>query len=220
VTDTGATAIAAWQGSVAALLGQRGIAAPNRVVIYDHGTLYGARLWWVLDQLGHDDQQILDGGFPAWQAVGGPISNEAPHYAAVTYTPHPRPDVLATEAQVRSALGQPDLRLVDARSPGEYSGQDTSGAARGGHIPGAVNVPFTAAAGAATPRLFKSPADLRALFAAQGVTPDRQVITYCSTGVRGAVDYFALRLAGFPHVRVYTGSWAEWGNDSTAPLAK
>jgi thiosulfate/3-mercaptopyruvate sulfurtransferase len=219
VTDTRAPAIAAWQDAVAKLLGQRGISDQDRVVIYDHGTLYGARLWWVLDQLGHAQKQVLDGGFAGWQATGGPVSKEAAAPQAVTYTAHPQPAVLATEAQVQAALGT-GVQLVVARNPDEYSGQNTSGAARGGHIPGAVNVPFTTTADGATPRLFKSPDELRALFGAQGVTPAKPVIAYCSTGVRGAVDYFALRLAGFPDVRVYTGSWAEWGNDPAAPLAK
>ncbi len=112
------------------------------------------------------------------------------------------------------------MRLVDARSPSEYDGENTDGTPRGGHIPGAVNVPYANTAVSGAPAYFKPPAALRALFAAQGVTPDQQVITYCSTGVRAAVDYFALRLAGFPQVRVYTGSWQEWGADPTAPIEK
>ena len=220
ISDTHAPAIAAWQGQVAGLLGARGIAATDRVVIYDHGTLYGARLWWVLDQLGHADKAILDGGFAAWQAAGGAVSKEVLPPAAVAYVAHPQPAVLATEAQVLGILGQRNVQIVDARSPGEYQGASTDGTARGGHIPGAVNVPFTSTAADGVPHPFKSPADLRALFAAQGVTPDQGVITYCSTGVRASVDYFALRRAGFANVRVYTGSWAEWGNDLTAPLAR
>ncbi len=220
VTDTSAPSIAAWQTAVAALLGRRGIGAGDRVVIYDHGTLYGARLWWVLDQLGHADKQILDGGYPAWQTTGGAASQDPSTYPATTYAAQPQPAVLAPEAQVRLALGQGGIRLVDARSPGEYTGQAPSGAAHDGHIPGAVNVPYNTTAGGGTPAQYQSPAALRALFAAQDVTPDQQVITYCSTGVRGAVDYFALRLAGFPRVRLYPGSWAEWGNDPAAPAAK
>jgi thiosulfate/3-mercaptopyruvate sulfurtransferase len=218
VTDTSAPSIAAWQDQVAKLLGERGITAESRVVIYDHGTLYGARLWWVLDQLGQADKAILDGGFAAWQAAGGAASTTPAHPTPAVYAARPRPALLATEAQVRATLGGGAVALVDARSPAEYSGQNTSGAARGGHIPGAVNVPYADTAGAGG--RFKSPADLRSLFAAQGVTPDRPVIAYCSTGVRAAVDYFALRLAGFGDARVYTGSWAEWGNDPSAPLAK
>ena len=208
--NTQPSAVAAWQGRMSDLLGKRGIGDGDRVVVYDHGTLYGARLWWVLDQLGQADKQILDGGFAAWQAVGGTVETNPGTLAAVTYTAHPQPADLASKAEVQAALGQANLRLLDARSPGEYAA---------GHIPGAVNVPFTSTADG-TPLLFKSPADLHALFTAQGVTAGTAVVTYCTTGVRGAVDYVALRRAGFPNVRLFTGSWAEWSRDPQAPVQK
>jgi thiosulfate/3-mercaptopyruvate sulfurtransferase len=118
--------------------------------------------------------------------------------------------VLATKAEVLTGLSGKTVRLVDARSPAEYTA---------GHIPGAVNIPFdTTATG--TPAQVKSPADLHALFAAKGIGDSDSVVTYCTTGVRGAVDYFALLRAGFPNVRLYTGSWNEWSADPAAPVEK
>ncbi len=208
--DTQPSAVVAWQGRMSDLLGKRGIGDGDRVVVYDHGTLYGARLWWVLDQLGQADKHILNGGFAAWLAGGGTVETTPVSRTAVTYTAHPQPSDLASKTDVQAALGQANLRLFDARSPSEYAG---------GHIPGAVNVPFTNTADG-TPLLFKSPADLHALFAAQGVSDSTAAVTYCSTGVRGAVDYVALRRAGFSNVRLFSGSWAEWSRDPAAPVEK
>lgn len=209
-TDTQPAALDAWQRRMVYELSIRGISATSRVVIYDHGTLYGARLWWVLDQLGQADKQILDGGFAAWQAAGGAVDTHPNTYPAVSFAPQLRPDTLATKDQVQASLGQAGVSLVDARSPDEYAA---------GHIPGAVNIPFSSTAGG-TPPVYKTPAELHALFAAQGISDGTQVITYCSTGVRGSTDYVAARRAGFPNVRLYTGSWAEWSRDPQAPVQK
>ncbi|MDQ2805409.1 MAG: sulfurtransferase [Chloroflexota bacterium] len=208
--DTQPSAVAAWQSRMSDLLGKRGIGDGDRVVVYDHGTLYDARLWWVLDQLGHAEKQILNGGFAAWQGAGGTVEKPPVTLPAVIYSAHPQPAGLASKTEVEALLGQANTRLLDARSPGEYAA---------GHIPGAVNVPFTLTADG-TPLLFKSPADLHALFAAQGVTASTAAVTYCTTGVRGAVDYVALRRAGFANVRLFTGSWAEWSRDPAGPVEK
>lgn len=203
VTDTSTPSIAAWQGEIEGILTRLGVTPAQTVVIYDGGTLFAARLWWVLEQLGHADKRILNGGLPAWTAAGGPIETGASSAvpADTPYDGAPNPDVLATMAEVEDALEDPGVVLVDARTPEEFAA---------GHIPGAVNLPFPENATGTDPKLWKTAAELRALYEGLGVTPDTRVIPYCTTGVRSAVTYFTLRLLGFPDVQLYTGSWAEW----------
>ena len=114
-----------------------------------------------------------------------------------------------TLAEVRASLGQPDVALVDARSPKEYAA---------GHLPGAVNIEFTRNALPDQPKDFKPAAELRAMYAAAGITPDKTVIPYCLTGVRSAVTYFTLRLIGYDDVTLFTGSWKEWSGYPDLPV--
>jgi len=125
---------------------------------------------------------------------------------------------MATAEYLASRLGAPDLAIVDARTPEEFAGASTSGAVRGGHVPGAINVPFTSVATPQPPRFFLAPRDLANLYASRGVTVDKEVIAYCSTGVRSAVSYFSLRLLGYPRVLLYSASWQEWGNRADLPI--
>jgi thiosulfate/3-mercaptopyruvate sulfurtransferase len=220
VTDTADPSIAAWQSDVEAKLGRLGVRPSDTVVVYDHGSLYAARLWWILDQLGHQNKRVLNGGLAAWQRAGKEVATAAPTLPETTYQGQPDPGKLATWQYVLDHLSDPRVKLVDARSPEEYRGENNSGARRGGHIPGAVNVDYVANARADEPRYYKSQAELLELYAARGVTKDKEVIAYCATGVRASVDYFALRLIGYPETRVYTGSWAEWGNREDLPIER
>ena len=213
VTDTADPAIAAWQGEIEGILTRLGLATDQTIVIYDGGTLYAARLWWVLEQLGHADKRILNGGFPAWTSAGAPVETGA-STAAASSTPYsgtPNTAALATLTGVQEALDDPETVLVDARTAEEYDD---------GHIPGAVLLPFTENAAATDPKVWKSAPELLAMYAALGVTPDKHVIPYCTTGVRSAVTYFTLRLLGFPDVRLYTGSWAEWSSHPELPVER
>ena len=213
VTDTSDPSIAHWQGEVEKKLTALGIAPDDTVVIYDDGTLYAARLWWVLNQLGHKDAHIFNGGLAAWTAAGGKTESgpSTVEPAAEPYKGRPIPDLIATLDEVKTTLDDPNFVLVDARTPEEY---------RDGHIPGAINLNFSENALPNNPKYWKSAAELRDLYEKEGVTPDKTVIPYCTTGVRSAVTFFTLTLLGYPHVSLYTGSWEEWSQHPELPVEK
>jgi len=210
--DTSDKSVAAWTAKMQELVAVRGIRADRPAVVYDEGTLFAARGWWQLAYLGYPAPAILDGGLPAWIAAGetaesGPVGI-APVEAPLPENATVQRSLLATKTDVLAALDGPDVLLVDARAPEEYAA---------GHIPGARNVPYTDNAVMKSPHVYKSADALRAMYEAAGVTPDKRVMTYCSTGVRGSVAYVSLRLAGYRDVALYVGSWNEWGADPTTP---
>jgi len=176
-----------------------------------------ARLVWLLKLFGHPDVRLLDGGIERWRAERRTIEREAvaePEVASVLVVER-RPEELATVEDVLAALGNPSVAIVDARSRAEYMGTLVR-AARGGAIPGAVHLEYTANL---TPDgRYRPSSELRSMYEALGVTPDREVITYCQGGYRAAQSWIALREAGYPRVRSYVGSWNEWGNRAELPI--
>lgn len=202
LADTSDPSITRWQVDIEQKLARLGVSRSDKVLIYDDGTLYAPRLWWILDQLGHQDKRILNGGLIAWTKAGGRIEKGASTARPATqpYKGTSNATALATLDEVKAVLDDPNVVLVDARTAAEYVQ---------GHIPGAINIPFIDNA-ATVPKVWKSPEALRAMYEAAGVTPDKSVIAYCSTGVRSAATYFTLTLLGYPHVSLYTGSWDEW----------
>jgi thiosulfate/3-mercaptopyruvate sulfurtransferase len=200
------------------LFGRLGIDQETTVIAYDDaGGLYAARLFFVLEFYGHTRTRLLNGGLGKWRKEGRPLARGITRVEPKRFIPRARRELLATAEEVRAGLGQPEVCLIDARSPAEYAGTDVR-ATRGGRIPGAGLVDWTTTLN--SDETFKSADALRAIFEVAGVRPDRQIITYCQSGIRAAHDYFALRLLGYAKVKIYDGSWNEWGNDARLPVER
>lgn len=200
------------------LFGRLGVDDQTWVVAYDDaGGLFASRVFFVLEFFGHAKVRLLNGGLDRWRAEGRPLSRDPVEVPPRPFVTWPQSDLLVTAEWVKAHLGDLGVVLVDARSPAEYRGEDVR-AKRSGHIPGAVNIDWQTTV--ASDRRWRQAKELRDAFAEQGVTPDKLVVTYCSTGVRAAHDYVALRLLGYERVRVYDGSWQEWGNRSDLPVKR
>lgn len=198
------------------LLASRGVSATRHIVVYDERSgMRAARAFWALEYFGHEHTRILDGGFGAWQAGAHPVSLEPAAPMTTSWTGSPVPERIATYRDVWERLEAPDAVVLDTRSEGEYLGT-TVRAARGGCIPGAVRIEWTT--NLRPDGSFKSADELRAMYEPAGVTPDKEVLTYCQGGYRAAHGYLALRLLGYPRVRNYVGSWKEWGDRLELPI--
>lgn len=191
------------------LLSELGVATDRRIIFYDdRGGFHAARMFWLLEYLGHQNVALLNGGLAAWQAVDGPVTQMAEDHDSATFQAAPSPRRFATAEFVLDHGADPGHVLIDVRPTGIYDK---------GHIPWAVNIPW--ARNLDGDKRFLPANDLRAEFEAQGVTPDRSVTMHCENGLASAHSYVALRLLGYPRVRVYHRSWEEWGSDPSLPKA-
>lgn len=198
------------------VLEQRGINAARPVVIYEDASgMRAARLFWFLEYFGHPDARVLDGGFSAWLDASLPVTRDAVAPRAVEWRAEPRQGIAAGWKDVALRLESPETVILDTRSDDEYFGR-VARAKRGGAIPGAVQVEWTR--NLDEDGAFKPVAELRAMYEAAGVTPDKEVIAYCQGGYRAAHGYLALRLLGYPRVKNYLGSWKEWGDREELPI--
>ena len=212
----------------AALLSQKGIGPETTVIFYgDKNNWWAAYAFWVFQLFGHTNAKLMDGGRKKWQLENRPLTRDLPNRPAVEYPVPVRDDsrIRAFRDEVMAHV-QTGGALVDVRSPGEYSGEllhmpdyPQEGSLRGGHIPGARNIPWARAAN--DNGAFKSAAELKALYGANGITPDKEVIAYCRIGERSSHTWFVLTyLLGYSNVRNYDGSWTEWGNLVGAPVER
>jgi thiosulfate/3-mercaptopyruvate sulfurtransferase len=209
------------------LLGKAGIDNKTAIVLYgDNNNWFAAWAFWQLKIYGHEDVRIMDGGRKKWLAEGRDLSTDKPSLPAKTYQAGaPDLSLRAFLPEVQQAVAGKKASLVDVRSPQEFTGEILSPPGlpetcqRGGHIPGAKSIPW--GKNCNEDGTFKSYDDLKALYAAQGISGDQPVIAYCRIGERSSLTWFAMKyLLGFQNVKNYDGSWTEWGNLVGAPVEK
>lgn len=210
-----------------ALCSSLGISNDTTVVFYgDKSNWFAVYAFWLFEYYGHEKRKVMNGGRARWVAENRPLTTEVPSYPPTQYrAKEPDASIRAFRDDVMRHI-QTGLPLVDVRSPKEYTGElihmpgyPQEGAQRGGHIPGAVNIPWAQAVD--EDGRFKSTEALRELYQGRGITPDKDIIAYCRIGERSSHTWFVLKyLLGYPKVRNYDGSWTEWGNLVGAPIEK
>ncbi|MBW8056660.1 MAG: sulfurtransferase [candidate division NC10 bacterium] len=218
----------AHQGSVDKLLSRSGIGNDTTVILYgDNNNWFATYGLWLLKYYGHGDTRIMNGGRAKWIAEGRPMTKEVPSYPATSYKAKaPDKAIRVVRDQVIAAVGKAGLALVDVRSPKEFSGEilapenlPQEGAQRGGHIPGAANIPWSQAV--KEDGTFKSLEELQQLYQGKGITPEKEIIAYCRIGERSSHTWFVLKyLLGYPKVVNYDGSWTEYGSLVHVPIER
>jgi thiosulfate/3-mercaptopyruvate sulfurtransferase len=202
-------------------LGSMGLTAERQVVVYDRqGVNYAGRLWWMLKWLGHDAVAVLDGGLPAWTAAGGPVeAGPGPTPQASNYPLALEKAGLVAADSIVKQLGKPSQTVIDARGAPRFRGEVEPLDPVAGHIPGALNRPFTDNFDANG--FFKPAAELRADF--ETLLAGREpatVVHHCGSGVSAVPNIIAMEVAGLGRASLYAGSWSDWCSDPSRPVAQ
>lgn len=201
------------------LLCDIGLQPEHRVIAYDDGdNAQACRLLWSLDLIGHRHYALLDGGLRAWLDERHPVEQTPTpaqpvrnHFHYVDNAP------VADLLYILQHLDDPEVCIVDARTPEEYRGEDLR-AQRGGHIPGAINLDHRRLLDPDHSLRLRPEAQLRAIVEEAGLDPEKELICHCQSHRRSALVYIALKALGFPRLKAYPGSWAEWGNNLDTPI--
>ena len=207
------------QAVLSALFGKLGITTDKPVLIYDNSGMFCApRVWWMLTAMGHSNAAVLNGGLPAWKAAGHDVVSQPAEPASKEFTGTAGDDWFCNTDKVLTAIEEPSVTIWDARSRPRFEGSapEPRAGLRSGHMPGAVNVPFTELLDNGT--TLKSPAALKAYFTEHGIDLTKPIICSCGSGVTACVIGLAALEAGAEQVTVYDGSWSEWGGNSSLPV--
>ena len=210
------------------LLQRAGISNDMTLILYgDFNNWFAAFAFWVFKYYGYDDIRLMNGGRKKWLEEDRPLSKDIPEYPKGNFkAAEPDKSIRVFLNYVRDSLGSSQKALIDVRSPKEFTGEilappeyPTEHAQRGGHIPGALNIPWSQAV--SEDGTFKSAEELKKLYESKGITSDKEVIAYCRIGERSSHTWFVLKyLLGYPNVKNYDGSWTEWGNMIDNPIEK
>ena len=202
-----------------ALMQSLGISSHTRVVVADDAAnMFATRLRWGLRYYGHEHVQILDGGWTKWQREGRPTSDAIPQYPPGDFQARPISSLKATAEDILQKIETGGMQLIDVRSPAEYRGA-ASRAKHGGHIPTAINLPRSTLV--AEDQTLKSADELRRVFSDRSIDLDAaDSVLYCNSGVSATYGMLAMEVAGAKNLRIYDGSWKEWGGDESTPKAR
>jgi thiosulfate/3-mercaptopyruvate sulfurtransferase len=210
------------------LCSRLGIANDTTVVFYgDKNNWFATYAFWLFEYYGHPHKQVMNGGRLKWTQEGRALTREVPSYPETSYHAKEADQSIRAFREQVLKQSQSHLPLVDVRSPKEYTGEliampnyPQEGAQRGGHIPGAVSIPWSTAVREAD-GTFKPDDELRHIYTERGIRPEQEVLAYCRIGERSSHTWFVLKyLLGYPSVRNYDGSWTEWGNLVGVPVKK